>query len=106
MKAKYLHFIDKFFIPKNAIEEFKQRVTINRDYIKYLPGFIKDTAYENLDQSGNLHFITIAVWESQEALDNAKIAVQAEYQMQGFNPGEMMERLDITMERGIYLIHP
>ncbi len=64
-------------MPATAIKEFKERVTINREFIKKLPGFIEDAAYEYADKDGNLIFITVALWQNSEALNNAKEAVQA-----------------------------
>ena len=95
-------FIDRFIMPQNAKAEFTQRMQINREFIKQLPGFIGDEAYERTDDEGNLICITIAVWASEEALKNAKELVQAEYQQQGFNLPAMLQRLDIRMERGQY----
>jgi predicted ester cyclase/heme-degrading monooxygenase HmoA len=97
-----IFFIDKFSVPGNAKQEFLTRLTINRTFIRKLPGFIEDAAYERTDEKGNTVYITIAVWEDQEALKNAKTAVNAEYEKQGFNVSEMLERLDITLDRGIY----
>ena len=74
----------------------------SRNFLRKLTGFIKDTAYESTDEQGNLHYLSIAVWESADAVKKAKEAVQAEYKRQRFNPAEMVERLNITMERGIY----
>lgn len=98
-------FIDKFFVPKNAIETFTQRMNYNRNFIKNLSGFIKDDVYEQKDGEGNLTIITIAVWQSQEDLYNAKNAVQAEYKRIDFNPDEFLKRLNITMERGLYTFY-
>ena len=95
-------FIDRFIVPQKAIQEFTERVTINRNFIKKLPGFIRDAAYERTDAQGNLVVITVAVWENEEAINKAKEAVQAEYKKQGFNIAEMLERLNITIDRGIY----
>jgi predicted ester cyclase/heme-degrading monooxygenase HmoA len=97
-----VNFIDKFLVPAKAKQEFLERVKINRNFIKNLPGFIEDAAYERTDENGNLVFITIAVWESEDAVKKAKEAVQAEYKKQGFNMPEMLERLNITMDRGVY----
>jgi len=97
-----IHFIDKFIVPRQGITEFMDRVYINRNFIRTLPGFIRDDAYERTDSDGNLIYITVAVWEDQEALNNAKKSVQAEYQKQKFDMAEMFQRLNITMDRGIY----
>jgi hypothetical protein len=58
---------------------FYERTSINRKFIKILPGFIEDAAYEYTDKDGNLICITVAVWENVQALNKAKEAVQAEY---------------------------
>lgn len=97
-----IYFIDKFFVPEKGRQEFMERLNINRNFIKTLPGFVEDAAYEHTDEHGNLIFITIAVWENEEALEKAKETVQAAYKKQGFNLAEMIERLKITMDRGIY----
>lgn len=97
-----VQFIDKFVVPAKAIAEFQERTTVNRRFIKTLPGFITDAEYSFTDEQGNLHCITVAKWESKEALAKAKEKVQALYREQGFNPGEMLQRLGITMDRGIY----
>lgn len=101
-RQEQVMFIDKFFVPSIAKDEFLKRVVINRSFIKNLPGFIEDAAYQRQDEDGNLIYITIAVWQNENAVNKAKEAVQAEYKKQGFNPAEMMERLKITMDRGSY----
>jgi hypothetical protein len=95
-------FIDKFLVPQIAKEEFRERMTINRNFIKTLAGFAEDAAYERTDEDGNLICVTIAVWENENVLKEAKDAVQEEYKRQGFNMPEMLERLHITIDRGIY----
>lgn len=95
-------FIDKFIIPQNAVEEFMNRMNYNRNFIKNIHGFIKDTIYKRTDEKGNLEIITVAEWKDEPALTKAKEAVQTEYKKIGFDAAEMMARLNIKMERGIY----
>jgi predicted ester cyclase/heme-degrading monooxygenase HmoA len=95
-------FIDKFFVPVAARQEFYERMGINRSFIKQLPGFIRDDAYECTDDKGNLVCVTLAQWESREAFNKAREAVQAEYAKQGFDIGAMLKRLNITLDRGVY----
>jgi len=95
-------FIDKFFVPAAAKKEFYERMSINRSFIKKLPGFINDVAYEYTDNNGDLICITVALWENMEAINKAKEAVQAEYKRQGFDAAEMFKRLNIVIDRGIY----
>ncbi|MVT09903.1 ester cyclase [Chitinophaga tropicalis] len=95
-------FIDKFLVPAAAQAAFRERVTINRKFIKQLPGFIKDAAYEYTDNDGNLVFVTVAQWVSRDAFNKAREAVQAEYKKEGFDAAEMFKRLNITADRGLY----
>ncbi|WP_264552648.1 hypothetical protein [Flavobacterium sp. N2038] len=95
-------FIDKFIVPEKSKQEFLKRVSINRNIIKQLNGFVKDDAYERTDDKGNLIYMTIAVWENETVLKKAKEIVQANYKKEGFDIAEMFERLNITMERNVY----
>ncbi len=101
-KNDQVSFIDKFIIPGVAKREFYERMRINRQFIKTLPGFLGDVVYENSDHEGNLHCITVALWENLDAINKAKECVQAEYRKQDFDPVKMMNRLNIKMDRGIY----
>ena len=94
--------IDKFTIPQNAVEEFTERMNYNRGFIKDIQGFIKDSVYQRKDENGNSVIVTVAEWENESFLAQAKEAVLDEYKRIGFNPQEMYSRLNITIERGIY----
>jgi len=101
-KMKKQILIDKFFIPKNSVEEFNQRMKYNRNFIKNLHGFIKDEVFVQTAEDGSLTVITVATWENQESLTKAREVVQNEYKRIGFNPVEFYQRLNIKMERGLF----
>jgi predicted ester cyclase len=98
-----VNFIDKFLVPPAAKEEFLERMSINRNFLKKLPGFIEDAAYQYTDDNGNLICVTIARWKNKEAVAKAKEAVQVEYKREGFDMAGMMKRLGIVIDRGIYM---
>ncbi|MGF7072537.1 hypothetical protein [Mucilaginibacter sp. 3215] len=95
-------FIDQFIVPATAQQEFKERMKINRDFIKKLEGFIEDRAFERHDDQGNLICITTAIWQNEDVLQKAKEAVQQLYQQQGFDMKAMLQRLNVSMERNTY----
>ena len=95
-------FIDKFLVPAPAMGEFMDRVNINRKMISTMTGFIEDEAYKRKDENGNIIMITVAVWQNMQALQAAKTNVQKRYTQEGFDPAEFMQRLHITMDRGVY----
>lgn len=93
--------IDRFVVPTAAKAEFLERANINRDFIKNLPGFVEDNAYEE-DGETESRIVTVAVWADEEAFKKARIAVTEEYKRQNFDVAELVKRLHIQMERGIY----
>ncbi|NVM65502.1 enolase [Mucilaginibacter sp. SG538B] len=95
-------FIDQFIVPATAQHEFKERMKVNRDFIKKLEGFIEDRAFERYDEQGNLICITTAIWQNEHVLQKAKEAVRQLYQQQGFDMKAMLQRLKVSMERNTY----
>lgn len=94
--------IDKFIVPAAATNEFFDRVKINRDLIKALPGFIRDAAYNHTDNNGDVIFVTVAVWANQAVFEQARETVQAAYKREGFDMSGMLKRLNITIDRSVY----
>jgi steroid delta-isomerase-like uncharacterized protein len=95
-------FIDKFRVPAGARQAFYERMNINRSLIKTLPGFIEDAAYEYTSENGDLICVTVALWQSREALNKAREVVQEQYKKEGVDPAEMLKRLNIVADRGVY----
>ena len=100
--ADQVSFVDKFFVPKTSIKEFTERMNYNRNFIKQQPGFVKSERYDQRDENDNLIVLTLAVWQTQDHLNKAKSAMQAEFKRIGFDPQEFYKRLNVTLERGIY----
>ncbi len=94
--------IDRFVVPAAAVEEFSEQVVTIRKFLETLPGLRASTAYGRTESDGAFVCLTVAVWESEDALLRAKDAVQAEYARRGFDPQEMIRRLGIAAERGVY----
>lgn len=94
-----VYFVDKFTISHNSFDEFYKQMNYNRSLIKKLPGFIKDLVLTQEGKDGNIVLMTVAMWESQEKLDAAKLAVQDNYKKIGFDPAAFLQRLNIQMER-------
>ena len=95
-------FIDTFTIPKQSKEAFITRMTINRKLIKTMPGFIEDHAYEKSTGDSKFNYITVAIWESEEAVIIAKKAVSEQYKKENFNLVEFINQNQITLERAMY----
>lgn len=101
MESKIL--IGEVFIPKNSINEFyKQNVTTA--FLKKQTGFVEGKIYERIDVSGNLHWLTVTTWQSQQAYENAQKALKEYYKNIHFNPMAFREKLGITAEHELYTL--
>ena len=94
--------IDRFVVPKESMSEFLKAVHDSSSFLRTLPGFVEGFVYQNTDGSGRQNIITTAVWANEEAFQNAKQAALAEFQKRGFNPPEIMKRLRVEIERGVF----
>lgn len=97
-----ISFISKYLIPAAAKETFLERQHMARAFIHSLNGFVRDYAYERITETGDTEYITIATWIDEDAINNAREAVQAENQRTGFDRAEMLKRLQIRMEPGLF----
>ena len=98
----YVALIDKISIPKSSMEELSKQAEPLELYLKTMPGLIRQEQFEQIDLQGNLTRVTIAVWSDSGALAKARDAVQAKFYHSGANLPELMQRLNVKIERGIY----
>lgn len=101
-KSKRVTFIDTFTIPENAREAFISRMNKNRELLKTMPGFIEDHAFEKTSGESRFNYVTIATWENEEAIINAKKVVAAHYEKESFSLQEFIKQNGITLERALY----
>src|SRR5262249_11157961 len=63
--------IDSFTVPAAAVDEFESAMRRNMAFIQTLPGFQWHQIFEKTGGPSVYNVITIAVWESAEAIDRA-----------------------------------
>jgi heme-degrading monooxygenase HmoA/ketosteroid isomerase-like protein len=99
-----VYLIDTFRVPAAAREEFDVATQRNRAFIRTLPGFRGDAMFHGqraVGSSTGFDVVTIAVWESREAIAAAKDKVAAYYADIGFDLAALLARTGITLERTI-----
>jgi heme-degrading monooxygenase HmoA len=94
--------IDKFIVPEESKAEFIEAAHRAERFIRTLPGFVEGFFYEKKDGESRYNFLTTAVWENEQAFENAKKAGTIEYEKQGYDPQETRKRLKIESVRSIY----
>jgi len=94
--------IDTFIVPVEARAEFRQAATKAQSFIRSLPGYVEGYIYEQTAGESQFNVLTTAVWKSEEAFENAKKAVLAEYQRTGYDPQVVRTKLGIEQTRSTY----
>lgn len=94
--------IDTFNVPAAVRAEFDAVMQRNFAFIRTLPGFRGHLVFEKTGGNSAFNVVTIAVWESAAAIENALTQVRAYYQSIGFDPREATARWGVTAELGEY----
>jgi heme-degrading monooxygenase HmoA len=94
--------IDQFVVPEGSVEEFLQHVHFSANIVKSRPGFIEGHVFRRTAGDGRVNVVTTAVWVSRAAMEEARKSVAAEFAKVGFSPPEVIEKLGVQIERGVY----
>jgi hypothetical protein len=94
--------IDAFAVPAAARAEFEAAMRRNLAFLSTLPGFLHHMVFEKTSGPTTFDIVTIAVWESPQAIAAAGDRVRAYYKDIGFDMPAMIARLGITASLGYY----
>jgi hypothetical protein len=94
--------IDCFDVPATARPEFEAAMHRNFVFIKTLPGFLWHFVFEKTTGPSRFNVVTIAAWESTDAINNAVSAVRQYYQEIGFDPVATTAKWGVAGEIGQY----
>jgi heme-degrading monooxygenase HmoA len=98
--------IDKFVVPEESKVAFLAEVRKSAGLLRTLPGFVEGFIYESTDVGSRHNVVTSAVWKDEEAFQNARKRAAEEFQRIGFNPPEIMKKLKVEIDRGVYRRSP
>ncbi|MCP3101023.1 antibiotic biosynthesis monooxygenase [Myxococcus sp. K15C18031901] len=99
-----LHFrIDRITVPTASRAELETAMHRITALLREQPGFLGNVVFERKGDAGTLVLVTMATWESAEAMAKAGEAVRAHNQRIGFDAQALFQRLGATMERGDYI---
>ena len=102
MSKQHVFRVDRFNVPNSARDEFLKRVTDTHKILSRQKGFVRDVLLEQSSGPDQFNLVTMAEWESQEAVDGAREAVAELHRQLGFDPREIFGRLGIRAELGNY----
>ena len=94
--------IDAFNAPAASRAEFQAAMHRSLAFLHTLPGFLHHMVFEKANGPTEFNLVTIAVWESAEAISAAADKVRSYYQSIGFDVQATLARLGITASLGYY----
>jgi|SRR5262245_26571499 len=98
--------IDSFSVPTSSRADFEAAMKRNMAFIETLPGFVWHLAFVKASGPSSFNIVTVAVWESPEAIEKALVEVRQFYERIGFDPAEAIKRWGVTAEIGQYQVLP
>jgi|SRR5215472_10129323 len=98
--------IDKFVVPEESRLRFLETSREIQGVLKTMPGFVEGFVYEKREGTERDNIMTIAVWATEGAYKDAKKAMPGKLQELGLDPREVMRRLNVQIERGVYSRSP
>lgn len=90
--------VDSFVVPEAIRAEFVAAMKRNLTFIEKLPGFRGHVVLEKTSGPGTFDLVTIAAWESAEAIEQAGAQVRAYYQEIGFDMPSTLARWQVRAE--------
>ncbi|HLP31494.1 MAG TPA: antibiotic biosynthesis monooxygenase [Geothrix sp.] len=94
--------LDSFSIPDAARDDFDAAMKRNLAFIRTLPGFRGHVVFEKRVGDSTFNLVTLAAWESQEALDHAGAEVRAFYGRIGFDMAATLQGWGVELVRADY----
>lgn len=92
--------VDSFFVPDAVRAEFDAQMRKSLALLQTLPGFRGHVVFERTGGPTTFNVVTVAVWESQEAFENAGVVMRAHYQEAGFDMPATLARWGVKAELG------
>ena len=102
MRRLHIFRVVRFYVPGSARSEFLKRVTDTHKILARQKGFVRDYLLEQSAGPDEFNLVTMAEWESREAIEAAREAVAELHRHLGFDPREIFSRLGIRAELGNY----
>ena len=94
--------IDRFDVPRPALEPFMARLRITQQLLDAREGCRQNLVLLGAEQGEAIAVVTIVEWASADAMATAKAAMQAHYAREGFDPAAFMCDLGIRPDMRAY----
>lgn len=94
--------IDVYTMPEESAPGFIEGAHAIEKLLSALPGFVEGHLHTRVAGDGPFRFVSTAVWDSLEAIENARQVVAADNARRGIDPQAQLAALGIERRRAIY----
>jgi heme-degrading monooxygenase HmoA len=94
--------VDRFTVPASARSEFLAQVRATHAILRTLPGFRQEFLLERESAPGTWVCVTLVEWTDAAAIEAAKAEMERHFARSGFHPRQLVARLGIEAELGVY----
>lgn len=95
--------IDKFAVPPACLARFLARLRRIQEMLAGLAGCRQSLVLNLAAGPAEFNVVTVVEWASTEAMERAKVLVQAWYAEEGFDPASFMASLGVRADLGVYV---
>ncbi len=92
-----------FNMPSDAVDRFKAEWLKDAAFIARQPGQKGGTLYHRTGGDGQVEFINVAHWESEDSLNAAREAAVVEQQKEGRDQVALFKELGVSVSAGNYV---
>jgi len=95
--------VDRFVVPQPALAQFMTRLRETQRRLDELAGCRQNLVLSKPGAGGTVDVVTIVEWADATAMQAARVAMQARYEREGFDPAGFMRELGVEADMGAYL---
>lgn len=93
-----------FNMPSNATDKFKEEWLKDAAFIARQPGQKGGALYHRISGNGQVEFINVAHWESEDTLNAAREAALIERQKEGRDQASLFNELGVSVSAKNYVV--
>jgi hypothetical protein len=94
--------VDRFVVPCQVLEPFMGRLRVTQRLLDEREGCRQNLVLLGAPNGDTIGVVTIVEWASGEAMNAAKVAMQAHDAQEGFEPAEFMQALGVRADMAAY----
>lgn len=103
-QSSHVFRVDKFIVPDETRDEFVNSLRRTHELLAEQPGFVRDFLLEQSSGPGEFNFVTMVEWESSDAINDARAAVEDMHERWDFDPKALFSSRDITADIATYAL--